>query len=177
MKVIAISGHAQNGKDTVASGIETLLNMQGRSTLVIHNADLLKYMCKSIFGWDGVKDEAGRKLLQTVGTDVIRKQNPDFWVSFICSVLKFFPDRWEYVLIPDTRFPNEITYLREHGLDVIHLRVEREGFNSALTDEQKKHPSETALDDVTADYYIKNDAGVHELFREVRLFVEENLYA
>ena len=43
-------------------------------------------------GNDGLpdKDEKGRHILQYVGTDVIRKQAPDFWVDFISSVLTYF---------------------------------------------------------------------------------------
>ena len=57
----------------------------GYSTLIVHYADLLKYMCKTFFGWNGEKDEFGRSLLQRVGTDCIRNVEPDYWVDFVIS--------------------------------------------------------------------------------------------
>ena len=91
MKILAISGHAQNGKDTVAGLLRDALKDDGNRVLVAHYADLLKYMCRTFFDWDGNKDEKGRYILQYVGTDIIRKQAPDFWVDFVSSVLCFAP--------------------------------------------------------------------------------------
>lgn len=176
MKVVAISGHAQNGKDTIAGMLEQKLTEDGNSVLVAHYADLLKYICKTFFGWNGTKDETGRTLLQYVGTDVIRKQEPDFWVEFVSRILKLFPNDWEYVLIPDTRFPNEIERLRTDGFDVTHINIERIGFVSPLTPEQQAHPSETALDNVEPDYWIINDGTLEQLNSKAVKFVEEALY-
>ena len=110
-EIIVISGHAQHGKDTVARMIRSDLEEHGNSVLITHYGDLVKYICKTFFDWNGEKDEYGRTLLQYVGTDVIRKAQPDFWVGFIIQILRFFPDVWDYVLIPDARFPNEIRAL------------------------------------------------------------------
>lgn len=162
-KVICLSGKAQAGKDTSAEIIRKLLLGYGERVLIIHYADLLKFMCKQLFHWDGEKDERGRHLLQYVGTDVVRSQRPDFWVDFIISVLDLFQDEWDYVLIPDTRFPNEIARLRDSGYNVLHLRVMRKACEDCLTEEQRHHPSETALDGVRADYIIENDGTLVEL--------------
>ena len=56
---ICISGKAQNGKDTSAEIFKNELVIRGHSVLVIHQADLLKYICKAFFNWNGEKDEAG----------------------------------------------------------------------------------------------------------------------
>lgn len=176
MKVIAISGHAQNGKDTVASILSEQLVDRGERVLVAHYADLLKYICRTFFGWDGNKDERGRHILQYVGTDVIRQKMPDYWVDFIISVLDLFGDNWDYVLIPDSRFPNEIDKLKSCGFDVEHLRVVRPNFISPLTAEQKRHPSETALDDVEPDRYIINNGTLEDLRMLINDYIEENFY-
>lgn len=167
MKVICISGKAQHGKDTTANVLKEALESQNRSVLVAHYGDLLKYICRTFFGWDGEKDEYGRSLLQRVGTDIIRKQQENYWVNFIVDISKFFPNEWDYVLIPDSRFPNEIDHLKEAGLDVIHVRVRRDGFNSPLTEEQQKHPSETALDFVEPDYILLNDGTLWDLKKQI----------
>ena len=163
MKVILISGKARHGKDTTAGFLKSALEADGNSVLVTHYGDLLKYVCKTFFGWNGEKDEVGRTLLQKVGTDTIRAERPDYWVSFISGIMELFPDEWDYVLIPDCRFPNEVDYIKNAGFDAVHLRVVREGFVSPLTPEQQAHPSETALDDVQADYYIMNSGSLKDL--------------
>lgn len=163
MKVILISGKARHGKDTTAGFLRSALEADGNSVLVAHYSDLVKYVCKTFFGWNGEKDEAGRTLLQKVGTDAIRVKRPDYWVSFISDIMEFFPGEWDYVLIPDCRFPNEVDYIKNAGFDAVHLRIVREGFVSPLTPEQQAHPSETALDDVQADYYITNNGSLKDL--------------
>lgn len=161
---ICISGKAQNGKDTSAEIFKNELIIRGHSVLVIHQADLLKYICKAFFNWNGEKDEAGRTLLQRVGTNVIRKVEPDFWVDFIAKVTGFFKDTWDYIIVPDTRFPNELEKLKANDANIFHVRVIREGFKSPLTEEQQQHPSETALDGIESDFTLINDKGIDDLY-------------
>jgi hypothetical protein len=172
VKVICISGKAQHGKDTSAGYLKEFLEENDKKVLIAHYGDLVKYVCRTFFDWDGNKDEAGRTLLQYVGTDQIRKKTPDFWVKFIKDILDHFPNEWDYVLIPDCRFPNEINYF---GSDYIvkHIRVFRGNFISPLTIEQQKHISETALDDVVPDYMIYNGFGLDELRENVRAVGEK----
>jgi len=176
MKVILISGHARNGKDTVAGMIEDSIKERGGRVLITHYADLLKYICKAFFGWDGKKDENGRHLLQYVGTDVIRKQNPDFWLDFVVSVLKFFDGHWDYVIIPDTRFKNEVYGIINAGFDATHVRVVRDNVSDGLTEEQRNHQSEIDLDDVEPDAFIYNDGSLFELCMLVEEFLEAYVY-
>lgn len=176
MKVILISGKAQNGKDTTAQFMRDNLKERGDRVLITHYADLLKYICVNYFGWDGKKDENGRKMLQYVGTDVIRKQNPSLWVDFMATILKYFHENWDYVIIPDCRFQNEISRMAESGFDTIHIRVIRDGFISPLTPEQQKHPSETALDNVEPDVCIHNSGTLDDLNESIKNLIKENFY-
>ena len=163
MKILLISGKSNHGKDTVAKLMKEALEADGFSVLITHYADLLKHICRQFFEWDGNKDEIGRHILQYVGTDIIRKQKPDFWVDFIISILNLFPNEWDYVLIPDVRFGNEIECMKSAGFDVTHIRVVRQNFTSPLTEEQQQHPSETALDNTIPDAYINNYGTIEDL--------------
>lgn len=156
MKIICISGKAQHGKDTSAELLNHMLQNHGKRTVIMHYADLLKYICEKYFGWNGLKDAAGRTLLQKVGTDIVRKRAPDYWVNHLVKLIDVFYDVWDYVIIPDTRFPNEIDTWKESGYDVVHVRIDRPYFNSPLDAEQQQHPSETALDNVAPDWWITN---------------------
>lgn len=175
MKVILVSGKAQHGKDTMSEMLRDILVSSGNKVLVTHYADLLKYICKNYFNWDGNKDERGRALLQYVGTDVIRKQNPKIWVDFVAQMLTYFNGFWDYVIIPDCRFPDEISVMKEKGFDVLHVKVMRTGFKSNLTKEQQMHPSEIALDDISPDFTITNDGTIDALREAIIKFVEEYL--
>lgn len=166
MKVVTISGKARHGKDTAAEMFRDVLEGDGHSVKVMHYADLVKYVCKTFFDWDGNKDSSGRKILQYVGTDVVRAKRPDFWVDFIVSILELFGDEWEYVIIADTRFPNEVEKMK-HSFDTIHVRVFRKNFTSPLSVEQQTHPSETALDTYDYDYALVNDGTPEDLRKHV----------
>lgn len=176
MKVICISGKAQHGKDTTAAILKKCLEERGNRVLVTHYADLLKYICKSFFGWDGVKDDNGRHILQYVGTDVIRQKAPDYWVDFIANFLNIFDNEWDWVLIPDTRFPNEVDKMAER-FGAMHIRVVRPGFISPLTTEQQNHPSEVALDDRVPDCFLVNSGDIDELEVTINTWIKETIYA
>lgn len=175
MKVILISGKAQHGKDTSANIMQDRLISDGKRVLSIHYADLLKHICRHYFQWNGLKDVEGRKLLQRVGTDVIRKEKPDFWVDFIITILSMFKDEWDYVIIPDCRFANEIERMKE-TFDTVCIRVNRPGFSNGLTKAQRQHPSETSLDDYPFDYNIINEGDIDDLVKKINNCVEELLY-
>ena len=176
MKIILISGKAQHGKDTSAGIMKQELERHGEKVLVAHYADLVKYVCRTFFDWDGVKDEYGRYILQYVGTDIVRARRPDFWVDFLSEILGIFSDEWDFAIIPDTRFPNEIDAMRKSFQDVTHVRVRRDGFDGPLTEEQKKHPSETALDEVEPDFWLENNGTIEDLGQQITHFVREEFY-
>ena len=168
MKVICISGKARHGKDTLAGMLNEQFTAKGFRVLTTHFGDLVKYICEKFFNWDGAKDEKGRTLLQYVGTDVVRKQRPSYWTDFVVSVLELFPNEWDYVLIPDCRFPNEVECFIEHGMDTTLIRINRPNFVSNLTPEQLKHPSETAMDDYPPNLYVINDGTLEDLSDSIK---------
>lgn len=161
MKVILISGKARHGKDTFAQQFKKYAEENNKTVLIIKYGDLLKYVCKQYFNWNGEKDEEGRTLLQQVGTEILRKNNPDVWVNCVIEMVKGFGDTYDFILIPDTRFPNEISVWDKTDIDYITVRVNRydeDGnvYDNGLTEKQKLHSSETALDDYIFDYVVSN---------------------
>lgn len=159
MKVILISGKAQHGKDTLAAYLKEDLEAKGKRVCVLHYATLLKSLCRQIYLWNGRKDEKGRTLLQKTG-DMFRSVDQNYFVSHVLGILKTLKksNEFDYVLIPDTRFPNEISMIRQEfpGKSSLTVRVERPGFISNLSNEQKMHPSETALDNFPFDVVVKS---------------------
>ena len=167
-KVITISGKMGAGKDTLASYIKEELVKVGNRVLVTHYADLLKYILKTFFDWDGKKDERGRHLLQYVGTDVFRNQyHEDYWCSFIGVIVYLFGYKWDYVLIPDARFQNEIDCMKAwfNSTSVQIVRPETPEQLAVHTE----HESEHDLDDYKFDFTCVND----EDLEKVRAFARE----
>ena len=170
--VILLSGKSASGKDFIANIMKEQFENNGNKVLVTHYADLLKYILKTFFNWNGKKDIKGRSLLQKVGTDVIRNKYPDYWVNFINDMITFFPDEWNYILIPDARFPNEIEVIKNNPyVNTLTIRVNRTNYKSKLTPEQQQHPSETSLDDYKFDYIINNN-GTDSIRDEIVKFVD-----
>lgn len=161
MKIITISGKARHGKDFTANIMADSFRAKNKKVIIVHYADLLKFICKNMFGWDGKKDEHGRQLLQYIGTDVVRKKEPDFWVDYIISILKLFENEWDYVIIPDTRFPNEVDKLKAASFDVKSILVKRPNFTNGLSNKAMAHISEHALDDYHFDYCFINCGDSH----------------
>ena len=161
METILISGKAGHGKDTLAKFLKSTLESRGKRVLITHYGDLLKFICTSYFNWDGRKNQDGRTLLQHVGTDIIRARRPQFWVIFILDMLTLLHDQWDYAIIPDVRFPNEIEGLAD--LNPYHIRIIRPGYNM-LTIEQQQHSSETALDNYkNVQLTVINDGTLNDL--------------
>lgn len=183
MKFITISGYARAGKDTVAGYIKEILEDQGEKVLIVHFADYLKFVCKEYFGWDGQKDAKGRSILQHIGTDVVRKREPSFWVRIVCELAKAFEEDFDYIVVPDCRFPDEIeTPKTQYHFDTMCIKVVRykgngscELYDNGLTKEQKEHSSEVSLDEYLFDLYIANIWGLNELKEDVRWVVKYRL--
>lgn len=171
MRVILISGSARFGKDSTAFMMKELLEKQKKRVLIIHYADNLKLFAKNYFGWSGQKDQKGRELLQWLGTDVVRKNYEDTWVDMIVALLKGIKTLYDYVIIPDVRFPNEIDKMCDN-FNCITVRVIRPNFDNGLTEEQKKHPSETALDNYPMEYELINDGDLEKLLDTTRTFIK-----
>lgn len=154
--IVCISGKARHGKDSFGEYLRRALIGKEKKVLVVHYGDLLKYIAQNFWGWDGKKNEAGRTLLQEVGTDIVRAQYPDYWVKFIAEQLEFSYGQWQYILIPDCRFENECGRLFDkERFDIKTVRVVRPNFDNGLTEEQKSHPSETSLDDFVFNYQFE----------------------
>jgi hypothetical protein len=171
LRIITISGKAKAGKDTTADFMKEILESKGYTVLIIHYADYLKFCCEKYFGWDGKKDEKGRELLQRVGTNVGRKRNPGMWTRVVGEFITAFGQDYDYILIPDTRFPDEIEFFKSKFPDTIAIKVNRGSFDNGLTPEQKAHESECALDEFNFDYYVINIFDLDFLKDEVTCFL------
>ena len=173
-RVIIIAGEAESGKDTVAECFADYFEKDGKRVLITHYADLLKYSCRSFLDWDGKKDKAGRQLLQFVGTDFVRDTFcKDYWVNYLWMMLLAAEDNWDIAIIADARYENELNcskrtsrFAKEPEINTV--KVTREKKNS-LSDEERKHSSESGISKLKTDYEIKNNGDTERLKRETEI--------
>jgi hypothetical protein len=170
IKIILISGKAESGKDSTAILLKQSLEASGKKVLIVHYADYLKFICRQYYNWDGNKDEKGRHILQYIGTDVIRKRKPSFWVEIVIMLLSVLNLDYDFAIIPDCRFLDEISLMKKE-YDTVAVNVVRLNYTNSLTPEQKIHPSETALDEFTFDYVLESEDGLDNLEKSVEKFI------
>lgn len=174
-KIYLFSGKARSGKDTACEYYSKLL--QGANKNVLHTlyAKYLKQYAKDYFGWDGREETKPRELLQTLGTDIIRKElnKPDFHVNRICEDIEILSKYFNRFLISDCRFPNEVLIPKQKFSDeVVAIRIIRTNFVSDLTPIQQQHESETALDDFTGFDYVIMASNLNELYEQLNMIYE-----
>jgi hypothetical protein len=141
-RLVGLSGYAGSGKDTAAE----ILLASGYQRLGF--ADPLKELATRI-GWDGHKDDVGRKLLQDLGLGARDVLGDDVWVNALLAKVS------GPTVITDVRFANEVHAIHSHGGVVV--RIVRPGCTPALG-----HISETGLDGLALPELV-NDADVFDL--------------
>lgn len=176
-KIIMISGKARHGKDSIAKILTDKLTKNNYRCCIVSLADYLKYMLHKYKNWNGEKNENGRMLLQTIGTDLIRNKLgwDTFHVERLAQDIKIFENDYDYFIIPDVRFINEIAYMiAKYPYNIITIRVNRLNFISPLTIEQQYHQSEIDLDNYKGfDYVINCENGLDKLEKKVDKIYKE----
>lgn len=168
---ILISGKAGSGKDATAQFMKEELEKRGKKVLIIKYGDAVKHVLRSYWNWNGEKDVIGRSLLQLIGTDMVRRYNPNLWVNFVVGLLRSFEpySDFDIAIVSDVRFPNEVDIPLSSLKNCVAIRIERTNedgtawVNPELTDAQRQHPSETSLDHYAFDYILHNDEGLDNL--------------
>lgn len=113
--VIGLAGRMWSGKTTTAKAIVEQLSQEGRTAVILSLAAPLKDLARTYFGWNGQKDERGRRLLQRLGTDVGREWDPDFWVNKWRDMARQQLRVGISVVCDDMRFANEAAAVVELG--------------------------------------------------------------
>lgn len=167
-QLIGVSGYARTGKDTFAAALvegrgferhsfaQPLRDLLYAQNPQLENGLPLQWAYDRI-GYERLKDVSReyRRLLQALGTEGGRAiLGENVWVdAAFRAVDETFATK---VVFVDTRFPNEAQAVVDRGGIVV--RIEREGHGPL-----NAHPSETALDDWSFDYVVRNNGTVPEL--------------
>jgi hypothetical protein len=152
MRHIGLIGLAGSGKDTAAEALT-----EGKYYRMAF-ADELKDLAFQ-FGWNGEKDEDGRRLLQELGM-IGRRYSPNIWIKHVAwRVVPKGPP----IVFTDVRFQNEADYVRSIG--GIIVRIVRPEIISG------NHESELKQADIAADIEIVNDGTIEDLHNKIKKLI------
>jgi len=178
IKIFLLSGRIEAGKSTVAKVLASALQSEyPTATLKIAGfADGVKHVAREAFGWNGIKDAKGRRLLQVVGTDAGREYDHDIWARMAYELVTCALIPSNIYIFDDWRFPNEYDYWLDKPEigEVYKIRVFRD--SEKISD----HISEMSLpiSETTPDYYdyrFDNNETENQILAKVREMLEEIL--
>lgn len=181
MTIIGITGYAQHGKDSLASG----LGMVGYERIGF--ADELKAMALAINpyvfaatrladivqskGWEEAKQFSEvRRFLQELGTQARNHIGPNVWVQALER--KWLESGITNLVIPDVRFPNEAAWVHKHGGYIV--RVHRPDFDNGVGTD---HPSESNIPKLPTDFEYTVPNGQMHLFTMIAKALANGLTA
>lgn len=172
--VIVLSGKARSGKDTSLEILKRKYEQIGKKVISLYYASYIKEYAKKISSWDGNDENKPRALLQELGTDIIRNTiDKNFFINRIIEDIKVYSKFFDIIIIGDARFPEEIDYIKNEFKNVISVHINRKDMN-LLTKEEKKHVTETALDNYKRyDYEINNDGSIEDLKTKLEEIIKE----
>jgi len=175
-KIYLIAGKAKNGKTTTGFIIKEEYEKRGKKVASTLYAKYLKDYAKTFFGWDGDEKTKPRELLQQLGTNIIRQKlnKEEFFVNRTIEDIEILSYFFDVIVVDDVRFKIEIEKPKTVFDNIKSIEVERENFDNGLTEEQKKHPTETALDNYNEfDYQIYNNGSIDDLRAEIVSIIDK----
>lgn len=176
VKIFLLSGKAKSGKDEGANIISDYY--KDKKCIKLSYAYYLKDYIKRITGWDGNEDDKPRELLQQMGIDLIKNKIDDrLLINRLLEDIEVFSYFYDIIIITDARLKEEIEIPKEKLDNLVTIRINRENIISNLTDEQKHHLTEVALDNYdNFDYIIDNNSDYAHLKEEVTKILKEENY-
>lgn len=177
-----VSGRAGEGKTTFSDLCIEILAEHDITSDKVPFAQGVKDTA-SFMGWDGEKDDKGRRLLQQIG-NTGREYNIDLWAQQAVESIEADSNSFDVVFIDDWRFMNEGTKVVLNAYPTaLKLRIIRpKEFHTLYGSVLYNDPSETGLPEAGSvegfnfyDRLIRNKDGLDGLREEAEGFVLEVL--
>jgi hypothetical protein len=175
-KLYFIGGKAQHGKSTIGKIIKEEYEKRGKKVAILQHMKYLKGYFKDYLGWDGREETKPRTLLQEVGTGLIREKlnKKYFYINRITEDIEILSYFFDVLVVDDVRLDIEIEKQREVFDNLIAIKVVRPNVETGLTDKEKKHVTETGLDNYDRfDYVVVNDGGLEDLKAKIIDIINE----
>ena len=174
-KIFLLAGKARSGKDTAAKVIKDYYEGKDKRVVQIGFADYIKNYAMNITNWDGTDETKPRELLQVIGTDIVRNTiDENFFIDRVCEDIMVYKHFFDIIIISGARFPNELDIPKKKFDNVVIIGTKRSNYDDGLTDKQKHHVTENALDDYNNyDYVIVNDGDLNSFKKKIYDLLEE----
>ena len=151
-KIFVLSGKAKSGKNMIADIIEEYY--KDKKCIQLSYAYYLKQYIKKITNWNGTEENKPRDLLQSLGIDLLKKIDDKLLIRRVMEDIKVYSYFYDVIIVTDARLIAEVEEPKKL-FNCITIRINKD-FND-LTDQQKKHITETNLDNyLNFDYIIEN---------------------
>lgn len=167
MIIIGLCGKAGSGKSTFAKRLQenySQLTDNTKGLWIIPFAESLKKLALHI-GWDGQKDERGRRILQILGTDICRNLiDKNYWIEKWDKEVNFAAANGAKIIVADdVRFENEVEHI--YKIDGNIYKVVGRSYKDTPTHESEK--------DLNVVECIENDSTINALDVKARQMIKE----
>lgn len=161
MKIYVIAGKAKCGKNTFGELIREELKEYGYKPCLISITAPLYYYAENFFDYNPNSDDKPREFLQKMGTDIIKDKlnKKTFLLDRMSEDIEILQEFFDTFIITDARYESELDYLKEKYDNVCRIKLIRKDYDDKLSDEERSHITETALDNCDDfDYIIENES-------------------
>ena len=176
MRIFVIGGKAKCGKNTFGEMLREELKDYGYKPCVMQITDPLYNYARNYFEWDGNKEEKPREFFQHMGIEIIRDKmgKKYFLLNRLFEDIEVLSNFFDTFIITDARMDYEFKEIKKQCDDVITIKLIRENYNDELTEAEREHETEKAIDnlDFDFDYEIKN-RGLDELKKDALEIVRD----
>ena len=171
--IILVHGIAGSGKNTFCDYVDARLgSCKDKLSSIIGNADAVKRIARTQYGWKNEKDERGRQLLIDV-TNAGYNYDLYFWEKAckdtierrLSNTLHYRTDRMDkFFLVNDWRYPCTFEFwMNKEDFEVVTVHITGKENNFNYSDRITMDKSEIGLKDFKFDHTIVNDGDLLDL--------------
>lgn len=157
--VFIVNGFPGSGKDTFASILNKYIKVCKRSSV-----DVVKKIALEA-GWDGVKDDKGRRLLADLKRILV--EYDDLPLKYLKREYDIFVSTDFNVMLLDIREPEEIRKAKEL-LNAKIVFIENKNVHNACT-----NSADASIESEGYDYTVKNNGTLKEFEENIIKFIKE----
>ncbi len=172
--IYLISGKAQTGKGEAGKYLQEEYQKRGYQVCEIQMMRTLKGYLKDYFGWDGKEETKPRRMLQEMGTELIRERLglSTFHIDRLTEDIQILSNYFSIFIVNDIRLPLEIEEMKKRFPHVVTIHIEKENYQSPLTEQEASHSTEHALENYHLyDYEICNNS-LEKLKQDMKQIVD-----
>ena len=175
MKLYVIGGKAKSGKNTFGILLREELKEYGYKPCVMHLTTPLYSYAENYFEWNENSDEKPREFLQKMGVEIIKEKlgKKTFLLDRLAEDIEILSEFFDTFIIVDARLKKEFDYFTSKYQDVVTIKLERENYESGLSETEKSHITENDLDDYQSFDYLVNNNGIIGLKEKVKELIKK----